>query len=124
MSHSTKYEEEVKQEKLNPSERSSGKEYFEADVKTEEAIPRSSTYDCDICGKGYKSKGNLNLHVLSTHRGINYPCGQCEYKANQKGTLRRHIQSVHEKIKYSCNLCYHQATTQGSLNRHFKFVHD
>ena len=71
-----------------------------------------SIHDCDICGKSYKSRGSLKVHVKSAHKGINYNCRLCDFQTTRQSSLKTHVQSVHEKIKYSCNLSEHQATTQ------------
>ena len=34
-------------------------------------------YECPICGKPYKRKGNLRRHILDTHDGVTY-CDNCE----------------------------------------------
>lgn len=45
---------------------------------------------CDICGKGFKSKANLQLHVL-THTDAQIPCEICGKKYRTKMRLKRHM---------------------------------
>lgn len=48
------------------------------------------TETCDICGKGFKSKANLQLHVL-THTDAQIPCEICGKKYRTKMRLKRHM---------------------------------
>lgn len=56
-------------------------------LQSHSSIP---TETCDICGKGFKSKANLHLHVL-THTDAQIPCEICGKKYRTKMRLKRHM---------------------------------
>ena len=101
-------------------------EYFEEDYKTNvkiekvysENVGKNQNSSCEICGKHYKSKSYLKIHVQAEHVLIRYSCSQCDQRFTQKVNLKSHIQSVHEKIKYTCDRCDQQFTQQGNLKTH------
>ena len=78
---------------------------------------------CELCGKYFKSKGNLRTHIESVHESSKHPCDMCVYKAPNKYSLIQHKNALHKKIKYPCNQCGLQTTTQGSLKTHIQSVH-
>lgn len=54
-------------------------------------------YICDICGKMYKHKSNLEMH-LEIHNGTSgFTCEFCGKLFSQKISLRRHL-PIHTKI--------------------------
>ena len=53
-----------------------------------------TSFHCDICGKGYKYKRSLDLH-MKKHRGIYFDCPLCEVKFSEKGSLKRHLKRKH-----------------------------
>ena len=49
-------------------------------------------YQCESCGKGFKSKGSLKRHKESTHmEGMMYMCEKCPEQLNRKDMFKRHV---------------------------------
>nr|CAD7400996.1 unnamed protein product [Timema poppensis] len=80
-------------------------------------------FKCDLCGKNYSTKRQLQNHGF-THTGErNYECQHCGKRLGQFGTLKRHIRVVHEGIKdFVCELCQRSFTAKVSLTNH-KRIH-
>ena len=56
-------------------------------------------YVCKTCDKSFSSKSNLNIH-LPTHLENSFPCYMCGVKLCRKITLIKHMKSLHiEKVK-------------------------
>ena len=57
-------------------------------MKMHEEMPKS--YVCKDCGKAYKNKAHLKMHIDSVHKNIQrYSCDQCDFNFNS----------------YNCNMC-------------------
>ena len=50
-------------------------------------------YECDLCGKRYNNKPNLNVHMAVHKANISFPCKLCDKTFTIKGELNRHITS-------------------------------
>ncbi|XP_065346255.1 zinc finger protein 317-like isoform X19 [Cloeon dipterum] len=62
-------------------------------------------FKCSICGKSYRSKYALKLHI-ELHQEKTIPCDICGKKYVNDLTLRAHVRLVHGPQKYvNCNLC-------------------
>ena len=60
-------------------------------------------YVCEVCGKRFTRKSNLNRHKLR-HTGENvYTCCQCETWFSTKSGLYQHM-NIH-RSKYKCTEC-------------------
>ncbi|KAL7307104.1 hypothetical protein TKK_0000835 [Trichogramma kaykai] len=56
-------------------------------------------YPCDICGKTYSRKSQLNSHVKSVHNNTTYACETCGKIFEQKRNLQKHIDMAqHSRI--------------------------
>ena len=69
---------------------------------TEKAIPSSAntvptgTFVCDVCGRVYKYKQNLNTHLESAcGKNLSFSCTLCSYRTAIKSHLKRHLVRVH-----------------------------
>ena len=55
-------------------------------------------FECDQCGKLFRSIGQLNMHY-ETHEGIIYCCLLCDnYEASIRSTIRFHLHQRHKDI--------------------------
>ena len=100
-------------------------------------------HKCGECGKGFRWKTALLVHIRSKHEGIKYYlCNQCEYQSTGQGDLNKHKQShqvyqvtqrahlkVHQQSTtkgdiYSCNQCEYQATEKEHIKTHKDSFHE
>ena len=69
----------------------------EIERKTENKQIQDPQYVCDICGKMYKSKSNLETHIR-IHDGTSlFNCEFCGKLFTQKISLKRHL-PIHTQI--------------------------
>lgn len=52
-------------------------------------------HKCIVCGKRFKDKQGLNVHVRRIHMPRKYGCGLCGQRFQQKFNLKRHIRGRH-----------------------------
>ena len=76
-------------------------------------------YECDLCGKRYNNKPNLNVHMAVHKANISFPCKLCDKTFTIKGELNRHITSEHQKEKtFSCTSCKKIFSRKAALKMH------
>lgn len=61
--------------------------------------PNKIIVNCDKCGSGFTSRGNLNRHDRTKHRRerVYCPFRYCTKSFSQKSDLKRHNNRVHQK---------------------------
>ena len=90
----------------------------------ESHLPKRTTHKCDICGKKYNSKFNLNRHIHSKHS--NEPkktaqCHICGQTCSSDYFVRLHIARKHQENrprKFLCDICGHGSTERIYHNQH------
>ncbi|ODM98813.1 Zinc finger and BTB domain-containing protein 14 [Orchesella cincta] len=77
-------------------------------------------YQCNHsdCQKAYKTRSELNRHLV-VHAGVkNYVCTQCGKTFLRKQYLKTHLLRHEESLIWSCNLCSKIFVTQHDLEKH------
>ena len=77
------------------------------DTTTKKGHGENNSYECEICKKKIKIKGNLNKHVDTVHEKKKpFKCEICDYSGSSKHYLKMHVDSVHgNKKPFKCEIC-------------------
>ena len=82
----------------------------------------STNYKCDICGKDFKYKRNLNRHKDETHAGGHFKCVVCSARFVRKQKLEKHMEKGNHEIEFVCEICEQKLTFRdvASMEKHIK----
>ena len=58
--------------------------------------PKTSGFTCDLCGKTYTSKWELQSHEVSSHTNVRWQCDKCDKSYTRQNNLNAHKRKVHE----------------------------
>ena len=87
-------------------------------------VHSGKTFTCHLCGKKWRTAGNLKRHINGVHEKIRktYQCEICNKTLSGNSYLKIHMEAVHQKIKkWNCEECGKQyAHKQGYLS-HIEF---
>ena len=72
---------------------------------------------CMTCQKTFKSKSELNKHVVS-HSGKTWNCQKCKYFTNDPRNLRAHMHLHGPSSRYPCENCNKSFKHYQQLKRH------
>jgi KRAB domain-containing zinc finger protein len=112
---------------------------WEKEVNEEEKLKAATEYKCGKCGKSYRLKIGLNLHIrtgscdktqeklhsLCHQKNLakvddedNFECGKCKKIFKWEGSLIIHLKIHHPE--FNCRVCGKKFTHQSNLKRHLK----
>ncbi|XP_067636554.1 zinc finger protein 11-like isoform X2 [Eurosta solidaginis] len=77
-------------------------------------------YQCDICGKHFKTKPVLNLHKIIHSGEKPHNCGFCEMRFAQATSLRQHMRTHTGEKPYKCKYCERCFTIKRLLHTHLR----
>uniref|UniRef100_L7M272 C2H2-type domain-containing protein n=1 Tax=Rhipicephalus pulchellus TaxID=72859 RepID=L7M272_RHIPC len=80
----------------------------------------SSYHECDLCGRRFRTKENLQQHKTSHTGEKPYACSTCGQLFSQKYTLVRHHRIHTKELPYACELCPSKFHQKPSLERHIQ----
>ncbi|XP_028171851.1 zinc finger protein 709-like [Ostrinia furnacalis] len=75
---------------------------------------------CDQCGKDFKRKYALKLHMLTHGNEYKYKCMFCPYRGRYAGLLKIHIRTHTGDYNYKCTKCPAKFITKSNLNKHLQ----
>ena len=89
------------------------------------SVHKGKKPECSVCNESFSKESYLVIHMKKAHKKkLSYTCHICNVKCARKPNLRLHIQSVHEKKKsFFCNLCDYSSSALASLNGHMNSIH-
>ena len=79
-------------------------------------------YECDICGKQFRQKGNVKKHQLIHSDKKTYSCKFCERKFRFPEQHRRH-ELWHSGPKHQCTFCNKKFVMPFELKKHLRVYH-
>ena len=97
---------------------------------------KHSKHSCNICGKLFKLKVYLDLHLKNKHSENGekvektvtyYSCGHCDLKTKRRCDLKRHISRKHlnpkppkQELHRTCETCNKTFSSVSYMNTHVK----
>ncbi|XP_012242784.1 zinc finger protein 62 isoform X4 [Bombus impatiens] len=81
-------------------------------------------YDCEYCGKKFKVKGDMRLHIRFKHKEGPIVCDVCGKTCSNSNSLYVHQKWAHFKPKYECEICKRRMVTQENLDQHILLQHE
>ena len=105
-------------------------EHKKVSKNTNESNSSLKCYACQHCGKSYKRRDSLKVHVDSHSGLISHCCPQCKKDFKYKSTLNVHIKEKHLNIDANgapanaCQKCDKKFRRKHEVADHVKFVHE
>ena len=84
----------------------------------------TEVYTCNICGKTFRRKSEMIIHIKRHKETKSYSCSQCSRKFAVSYDLTQHIRNVHgEEKPYECDICKTKFRTISFLKSHIGSSH-
>lgn len=81
-------------------------------------------YECNECGKKFKVKGDMRLHVRFKHKEGPIVCDVCGKTCSNSNSLYVHQKWAHFKPKFECEICHRRMVSQENLDQHILLQHE
>ena len=81
-------------------------------------------YKCEVCNKGYHFKGQLKQHKADHNKTPSFQCMRvdCGKWFKRKGDLVLHLES-HKNVVWNCDECNHKTSCEKYLKEHIRDKH-
>ena len=81
-------------------------------------------YKCEVCNKGYHFKGQLKQHKADHNKTPSFQCMRvdCGKWFKRKGDLVLHLE-LHKNVVWSCDECNHKTSCEKYLKEHIRDKH-
>ena len=102
--------------------------FFKSELEAHKIVHRDQpSFQCMYpkCGRWFKRKGELSLHVES-HRKIWYDCKKCDFSTKLQKYLKEHEKShlkKNEELPYACDICGDRFMWHSGVKRHKEKKH-
>lgn len=80
-------------------------------------------YECTICSKTFKQRGDLRAHVRRHQIVEPYRCEKCDFETLNEEGLNKHLK-LHANQNYLCHICNKIVSRGNNLSRHLKEKHN
>ena len=81
-------------------------------------------FECEVCGKKYKIKGDLTNHIRFQHREQPIMCDVCGKTCGNSNSLYVHQKFAHYKAEFECPICHRRMVSQANLDEHVLKQHE
>lgn len=78
-------------------------------------------YICDLCGRSYRKKLNLRIHLRKLHlNNLFFTCKFCQREFRDWSTMNYHIKTVHDNslLVHTCDVCGKRYASLYRLDEH------
>ncbi|KAJ8675112.1 hypothetical protein QAD02_010898 [Eretmocerus hayati] len=99
------------------------KHIFKLELHIERKHTLEPTYECEMCGKKYKTKIDLAAHIKFLHMNSASVCDICGKLCRNTNALHVHRKNEHYTPKFKCPHCARRMVTQENLNQHIERQH-
>lgn len=96
--------------------------YCNVNLLTHMKCHSDEKFQCNECGKSFKTKRSLKAHLFR-HTGIrSYVCLYCDARFVTKSEMQFHEKFVHlrEEMKHKCDVCGHKCSNKTLLDTHMR----